>query len=369
MDEEISNKEDKQEEEKEEKEEEKTEESKPKPDNESEKVNQDQEKKEKVKKDKFEKVKEYKNNLTDKMRKNPWIASTFVLGVFMLIIMLTGFSGITGGTVSEDNAGEMLLNFYESSGAEGLVLDSVETEGDFYKIILIYQGKNIPFYVTKTGYVVGNSLVSIIPQDNSNIDSQTQNDIPKSDKPEVELFVMSFCPYGNRAENTMLPVYNLLKDNVDWNIHYIVSIEGSNINSLHGQPEVEQNEREACVLNEYGLIEWWAFTTYVNENCGYDGICWEDAAKEANLDINKIKTCVSDNGLNLMKQSEEASNAAGAGGSPTFLINGVQSDAIYQYENPEAYKEAICSAFNKPPQECEEKLEGSSSPSNAGGSC
>jgi len=111
-----------------------------------------------------------------KLKKNPWIASTLVLGIFVLILLFAGnFSGIiTGKVISKEEAGEMLLNFYESNGVEELSLISVDEVNGFYKINFEYQNNYIPFYVTKTGYIVGNELVSILE---SSLDNQEQESI------------------------------------------------------------------------------------------------------------------------------------------------------------------------------------------------
>jgi len=165
----------------------------------------------------------------------------------------------------------------------------------------------------------------------------------------------------------MLPVYNLLKDKVNWNIHYIVNTNGTSVSSLHGQIEVEQNQREACVLKNDGMDNWWNFTTYVNENCGSNGSCWEAAASELGLDIAEINTCVEEDGLLLMQENEAATNLAGATGSPTLIINGSKSSAVYQYGNSEAYKQDICSAFSLAPEECNTVID--STTTSSGGSC
>jgi glutaredoxin len=199
-------------------------------------------------------------------------------------------------------------------------------------------------------------------------DEEAEKNIPKSDKPVVDLYVMSFCPYGNKAEDTLKPVYELLKDKVDFNFRYIVSSEGDKINSLHGQPEVDQNEREVCVMKDYGKDVWMNFVTYVNVNCGSDGTCWEEGAKGLGLSIAKINYCVTSEGAALMKVDEKASTEAGASGSPTMIINGASTKAVYQYGNSESYKQAICNAFNESPAECAEELSGSTSTAE-GGSC
>ncbi len=308
-----------------------------------------------------------KSNLTEAMRKNPWMVSTVVLGVLSLILLvgLIGNFSLTGNVVSEDTVAQNLLTFYEANGAAGLELESIEEVSGVYKINFLYNGAVVPMFATKDGKFAGSLNPIIDPSENQ---KPISAEVPKSDKPIVELFVMSFCPYGNKAEDTMLPVYNLLKDKVEWNIHYIVSVSGDIVNSLHGPPETDQDIREVCVLNKYGLDEFWAFTSYVNQNCGSDGSCWEDAAQNAGIDKNAIQSCYDNEGIDLMKEEAEASNNAGANGSPTFLINGVKSNSVYQYGNSEAYKQAICEAFNDTPNECSEELSGSTSTSS-GGSC
>ncbi len=310
-----------------------------------------------------------KESLQDKIRENPWTVATVVLGlivIVLLVLVMTG-TGFTGNVVKEDVAVQNLLKFAEDNGIEAELVSTYDT-GSLYEITLLIRGEEQKLYVTKDGDLIVQPVVDLT-LDSQEIPTQsTPTEIPKSDKPEVELFVMSFCPYGNRAEDTMKPVYDLLKNNINFNVHYIVSVSGSTIQSLHGQPEVDEDEREACVLKNEGLDKWWEFVTYVNKNCGSDGSCWKDAAKESGILESSISSCVSNDGLTLMKENGAASDSAGANGSPTLIVNGVQSSSVYQYENPEAYKQAICSAFNEAPEECNQKLSGSTQTST-GGSC
>jgi len=191
----------------------------------------------------------------------------------------------------------------------------------------------------------------------------------KTEKPVVDLYVMSFCPYGNKAEDTMLPVYNLLKDKATFNVHFIVNTDGNNVQSLHGAPEVAQNEREACVLKNYDLNKMLNFMVYVNDNCGSNGSCWETGATALGIDKAKINACVASEGVALMKANEIASTTAGANGSPTLIINGVESTSVYQYGNSEAYKTAICNSFTTAPAACSVVLSGDATATTQGGSC
>ena len=262
----------------------------------------------------------------------------------------------------------------------GASVKEVVKDGNFYKVTLSFNGQEQPVYVTKDGKKLIQSLISfeeIEKQQELAKKQEEENNkpVPKSDKPAVDLYVMSFCPYGNKAEDTLKPVYDLLKNKVDFNFHYIVSVSGDSIQSLHGEKEVVQNEREACVLKNYGKDKWFSFVSYVNSKCGSDGSCWEAGAKSLGINTAKITACVTADGLDLMKADEKISKEANASGSPTLKINGANSKAVYQYGNPESYKQAICDAFNTTPAECSKKLAAVSGASASaqteaqGGSC
>jgi len=311
-----------------------------------------------------------------KKKISAWKILTIMFAILFIASLATsGFKSIGG--LSKESAKQTANDFIQTnlvSPDVSIDIEDITEKNGLYvlDIAVTAQGttQNVESYITKDGKLFFPQALEITTFENpltQQPTTPTTTDIPKTEKPEVELFVMSFCPYGNKAEDTMLPVYNLLKDKVEWNIHYIVNIQGDNVNSLHGQPEVDQNEREACVLEEYGLDEWFAFATYVNENCGSNGNCWEDAAEEAGLDTSTIETCVSERGFDLMQLEADATSFTGATGSPTLFINGVKSSAVYQYGSSESYKEAICSAFEEAPEECEGDLE--STTTSNGGSC
>ena len=254
-----------------------------------------------------------------------------------------------------------------------LEVKSVAKEDGLYKITLSVGAEDIDTYITVDGKSFFPSSIDIDKEkqkiaDAKKAEEDMAKNMPKTEKPVVDLYVMSFCPFGNQAEDTMMPAYALLKNKVDFNFRYIVNTNGNTVESLHGQKEVEQNEREACVLKNNGKDKWMEFVTYVNAKCGSDGACWEEGARSAKLDTAKIKSCVASSGLALMKEDEKAANAASASGSPTMMINGVSSKAVYQYGNSEAYKQAICDAFNTAPAECEKALSAQTS-TTQGGSC
>lgn len=315
------------------------------------------------------------------MKKNLAIAAI----VFILLLIISGsykkFGSLNsfqfkksdiGIDAAKKTATDFVKNNLVQPGTDAVVKD-ITKEGDLYKITFTVGKQDIVTYMTADGTKFFPQVMDIAEVEKQSADQKAKDeeaakDVPKTDKPTVDLYVMAFCPFGNKAEDTIKPVYDLLKNKVDFNFHYIVSSSGDTISSLHGQKEVDQDEREACVLRDNGKDKWMNFVTYVNDNCGSDGSCWEKAAQNSGLDTAKINSCVSSSGTDMMKAEEKASNDAGATGSPTMIINGVESKAVYQYGNSDSYKQTICNAFNTSPEECSQQLSSSTS-TTQGGSC
>lgn len=270
--------------------------------------------------------------------------------------------------------GNLTINYLETKGVKSgvytVVLEIITPRG---------MGQNLTSYVTTDGKYVFPQAINITEQmkalqeqqqtQQEQTQQETQEIQNKTKTPTAELFIMSFCPYGNQAENTMKSVFELLEDKVNWEPHYIVSRTDEGLQSLHGQSEVEQDKREVCVLENYGVGKWFDFVTYVNENCGSSGDCWKKAAENAGLSTSEISTCAEERGTELLKEEAQIANKKGASGSPTLFINDQKSRVVYQYGNSEAYKDAICSAFETKPEACSQTLSGSSSSTSSGGSC
>ncbi len=198
----------------------------------------------------------------------------------------------------------------------------------------------------------------------------TTKPLTKSDKPVVELFVMSFCPFGNQAEDGMGPAYNVLKDYADIKLRYIVDQSATNkdeYNSLHGVQELNQDIRELCVA-KYSPEKLWTFVAAINKACTSENAdtCWTAEANKIGLDANQIKTCQKDEGSALLAIEYAATTAYKVTGSPTLVINGM---TVNSDRTPEGYKNTICSAFNdsKKPAACSQVLSGAAAA--ASGSC
>ncbi|MFH8080369.1 MAG: thioredoxin domain-containing protein [Candidatus Aenigmatarchaeota archaeon] len=270
--------------------------------------------------------------------------------------------------MNNQEIGQKTINYINENlvqGSNKASLVSVEMESGMYKITTSYQGQNIPVYVSKDGrYLFLTQPLDMtinIPKE----ETSATFDAPDSEKPQVDLYVMSFCPFGIQAENAMKPVFDLLNQKANFRIIFIANVNGDDyksVDSLHGINEAMEDLRQICVMKHYDQKTFWKYLMEINANCysiyrdekALDS-CWRNATKKIGIDDKKIDECSkSKEALEILKQHEALVNQNKVRGSPTLIING----KVYNGErSPEAFKQAICSGFTKPPSECSQKLE------------
>lgn len=200
-------------------------------------------------------------------------------------------------------------------------------------------------------------------------------------KPQIDFFVMSYCPFGNQAEEGIEPAYQLLKDKALFKPHYVIyenyqgggadfCIDSGKLCSMHGIQEVNQDVRELCVNKYMGIGKWFEFALAMNKKCTSQNAdsCWEAVAKELKLDTAKIKDCQSKEAVALLTAEKALGDKLKVSGSPTVFVDG---NSYSGGRTPEAYKIGICAAFETVPTECSTKLAGDSAtaPAAAAAGC
>lgn len=305
-----------------------------------------------------------KVNLSDiqkQVKKNPWVISTFVLGIIALILLVIVFrGGITGNVISADVAGEKLIAFANAQGADATLV-KVNDNGEFYEVVVSINGQELPLYVTKDGEFFTQALIPLTGEvvSNTNPNTQTPVEVPKSDKPNVELYVFTYCPYGTQSEKGILPVIELLGDKINFKIRQI--------GAMHGEYEKIEAERQLCIEKQYptkflDYVAGFASNAEVG-NCKGDATCVApliDALyTKLGVDKAKIESCMKSDGVRLYAAEETNSKTQGVSGSPTLIVNG---EKVQSGRDSASYLETICSAFNTAPAECDKVLS-SASPS------
>jgi hypothetical protein len=186
----------------------------------------------------------------------------------------------------------------------------------------------------------------------------------KSDKPEIELFVMSHCPYGTQMEKGILPVLDTLGDTVDMNWKFVDY-------AMHGEKEVTEQMRQYCIAQKTPT----KIDDYVE--CFLSGTKGDEAEAKAcmaKLQINAVAVsqCEKEidakyNILALLDDKsswvsgqfpqfnihKEENERYGVKGSPTLVING---ELVQAGRDSASLLKVICSAFNEQPEACMKEL-------------
>jgi len=266
-------------------------------------------------------------------------------------------------TLTSQQAAERAINYLNNNilKSQGFTasLGNVTEENGLYKFQAKIQNQDYNLYVTKNGKLLFLQAFDLVST-SSNNSSQNKNEAPaKNEKPDVKLFVMSYCPYGLQMEKVFLPVYDLLKEKANMGIYFVDYI-------MHGKQEIDENLRQYCIEKE----EKEKYSAYLN--CFLKAGEFEKCLKETNIDQARMNSCIAQTDKEYKitelyndKNSwisgyypqfnvyKELNDKYGVQGSPTLVIN----DKIVNVERtPQALKEAICQAFNNPPQECQKEL-------------
>ena len=271
-------------------------------------------------------------NFTNRIRENPWILSTLVLGVVTLILLVGNFSGgITGKVVSGEEAGENLVEYLNKVADSEVTLIEIEDEGNFYLITIEFKDEEMPIYVTKDGKYYTSTLLPLI----SSGQEEESQDVPKSDKPNVELFIMTHCPYGTQAEKGMIPVIEEIGDLTNIKIRFVHYF-------MH-EPEETETPRQVCIREEQP-DKYLNYLRYFLEEGDSDY-----ALQKAGINEAELNSCINNKADGYYETDSDLSEGYGVKGSPTLVING---KIISSGRSPAAYLDTICSAFNDAPAEC-----------------
>jgi len=291
---------------------------------------------------------------------NLWMVISAVL-VVILIVVLVWPRG-AGTTIPGNQAGEKVATFINENLVPdgGVAYKSFTDAGNLYLVNVTYQGKEIPVYVTKDGkYFIQGAVpmeFEIAPSNDTAVDDESTQpiDVPKTDKPKVEAFVFSYCPYGLQFEKALLPAYNLLKNKAEINLVFI--------GAMHGEYEEVESLRQLCIQKQYSKDMLWVYLNKFMGNttigdCNADMDCSkplvESIMTSMGISVSKINTCMTTDAPLLYTADGKRAESLGISGSPTFVINGEQVNVA---RNPEAIKQAICNAFTTAPAECSQKL-------------
>lgn len=277
-----------------------------------------------------------------------------------------------------NRATSFIQNYILQGAAQVSIKGDIKEEYGLYKFKMNIGGREFESYVTKDGKLLFPQAIDLTQKPQIQEGTQQSQDIPKTDKPTVMLFTMSYCPYGNQAENAMYSVAKLFEEILDIEPHLVIYPASmysgrekdyciDNYCSMHGIAELKEDVREICIW-KYFKEKYWDYIKQVNADCNLGNIetCWSNVASKNGIDVNKIEICLENESIDILKSEYELNVKYNVRGSPTLLIN----EVVYRGpRTPESYKQAICSAYKDPPTVCEESLTGEVETTRISGSC
>lgn len=312
-------------------------------------------------------------------KENVWMTVAGVLLVLLIIVSILAFTG-KGDSVSSIQG--KVVAFAEEQDVS-LEIQNITLKGNnLYEVNVLVEGQAFPLYVTKDGnFLFQAYLFDLKPSSaitgNAVKDSSATTEVPKTDKPVVEAFVFSYCPYGLQFQKALLPAYNLLKNKAD--------IELVAIGAMHGEFEKQESLRQIAIQELYGKDKLWQYLEkFMAETDLGEGTCRQEASctdpivngimKQLGIDSAKVSAYMKSNSEKIYNEQNDRSAELGISGSPTFVINGVQ---VSVSRSPDAVKQAICDAFTTAPSECSTTLSttqssswfGTDAGSTSSGSC
>ncbi len=242
-------------------------------------------------------------------------------------------------------------------GSEATIVN-ITPEGDMYRVeIRLSSGQEITSYTDKA---VTKFFPQALDMDQPPVQPAapaapvTPENLTKTDKPTVELFVMSYCPYGVQMEKAILPVVATLGSAIDFEIKFVDY-------AMHGKKEVDENLRQYC-LEKNNQTEYLSYLECFLAD-GDSGRCLTatgiatstlDACMAATDEEYGINAAYEDKSTWRGNYPSFATNAVDAkkysvSGSPTLVINGSK---LTINRSPQSLLEAICGAFTAEPAEC-----------------
>jgi FKBP-type peptidyl-prolyl cis-trans isomerase 2 len=196
-------------------------------------------------------------------------------------------------------------------------------------------------------------------------------DVTKSSKPVLDVFIMSYCPYGLQMQKAVLPVMSLLGSKAQINIKWVSY-------AMHGKQEVDENTVQYCIQKDFPG----KYVAYAN--CFTASGTSAPCVQSADIDSAALSACIAqaDSQFNITGLFNDQSTWSGGRyppymvnyyenaqygvqGSPTTVLNG---KVVSLNRSPEDVKKAVCCAFNTMPAECSTVLStAAASPSFGGG--
>lgn len=317
---------------------------------------------------------------------NKWVIVSLILFLALVSSIFGegfGIKNILKGS-SSDKVAEATLEFinqkFFSDGASASLVESLKANG-LYKIKFKVDEQEFESYVSSDGKILFPQGIPIEEAAEGNEENEetgekqeeekiTCDDIEKVDKPSMEAFVVSECPYGLQMQRVLNEIVkNIPSMASQIEVRYIGTIEDGKVTSMHGEKEAQENLRQICIREEQADKYWNYIGCYISNDC-QDEECIntnrDKCLDESQIDRTGLDVCMSDNskGMEYAKEDFSRVEKYKANGSPAIIMNGGQSVDEEAFANgmelemrsAELIKNLLCCSFQEKPENCAKEL-------------
>ncbi|MEI6627429.1 MAG: hypothetical protein WCL61_02435, partial [bacterium] len=175
--------------------------------------------------------------------------------ILVLVLIVVGAMSMFGGSkkLSLAKAQEVASKYIDETLLQGQIKAKLSDFKAFNSDLFVFkvevQGQTYDSYITKDGkwlfpqaYEIkpATSTATTTAQVGTETQQPTAKPVSKNDKPVVELFVMSYCPYGTQAEKGILPAVKALGNKIDFKLKFVAY-------TMHGDKETQENLLQYCI--------------------------------------------------------------------------------------------------------------------------
>ena len=267
--------------------------------------------------------------------------------------------------LSSGEAGEKVINYIndnilKGSGYTASLVGEPTIKGGLYELKLKIGDDEFISYVTRDGkFLLPDPEIIIleeesVPSEDSSQGAMSCEDIRKEQKPVLEAFVVSYCPFGSQMQRILAEIVKNIPELVkNIKIEYMGQVQDGKISSMHGEEEAQENLTQICLREEENSKYFSYLSCFLKKGDN------EGCLKEIGVDQEKLEGCKNDEsrGLTYAQRDFDLEDEYKITGSPTLILNGQRiSEFDFGGRTAEAVKTLLCCGFENESASCEKTL-------------
>ncbi len=308
------------------------------------------------------------------MNKNTVLISIAVVGIIITggLIYTSSNSGFSIPNIfgmSKNQVAKNVIDYINNNqlSATPASLVNVSEESGLIKVRIKIDANEFDSYATKDGKLLFPQAFDMSKKESNSSDQNTANQpsakdnakaaasVEKTDKPMLDAYVVSRCPYGIQIQRAMSDAVKNQPSLTQYiKARYIGSVSGNTITAMHGEAEAKENLRQICIREEQAN-KYWDYVGCQMKSSGTETSCEQSTG----IDSAGLNACIanSNRGVAYAKEDFDLTSKYNIQGSPTLVLNGVVvSESNFGGRSSDAIRAMICAASKTEPSFCSTTL-------------